>query len=37
MDRLIVARNLDSLRRGLDRVRERGPADVATLAGDPDL
>ena len=37
MDRLIVARKLDSLRRCLDRVRARCPADVATLAGDPDL
>ncbi|MFC5579627.1 type VII toxin-antitoxin system HepT family RNase toxin [Rhodanobacter terrae] len=37
MDRLIVARKLDSLRRCLDRVRERCPADVATLARDPDL
>ena len=37
MARLIVARKLDSLRRCLDRVRERCPADVATLAGDPDL
>lgn len=37
MDRLIVSRKLDSLRRCLNRVRERCPADVATLAGDPDL
>lgn len=37
MDRLIVARKLDSLRRCLDRVRERCPADVETLAHDPDL
>ena len=37
MDRLIVSRKLDSLRRCLDRVRERCPASVATLAGDPDL
>ena len=37
MDRLIVARRLDALRRCLDRVRERCPADVATLARDPDL
>lgn len=37
MDRLIVARKLDSLRRCLDRVRERCPADVDTLARDPDL
>ncbi|MFA6231289.1 MAG: DUF86 domain-containing protein [Rhodanobacter sp.] len=37
MDRLIVARKLDSLRRCLDRVRERCPADVATLAHEPDL
>jgi len=37
MDRLIVIRKLDSLRRCLDRVRERCPASVATLAGDPDL
>ncbi|MHB1273889.1 MAG: type VII toxin-antitoxin system HepT family RNase toxin [Rhodanobacter sp.] len=37
MDRLIVARKLDSLRRCLNRVRERCPADVATLAGDADL
>lgn len=35
--RLIVIRKLDSWRRCLDRVRERCPADVATLAGDPDL
>jgi uncharacterized protein YutE (UPF0331/DUF86 family) len=37
MDRLIVARKLDSLRRCLDRVRERCPADVETLTHDPDL
>ena len=37
MDRLIVAHKLDSLRRCLNRVRERCPADVATLARDPDL
>ena len=37
MDRLIVARKLDSLRRCLDRARERCPADVATLAGNADL
>jgi hypothetical protein len=32
VDRLIVARKLDSLRRCLVRVRERCPADVAILA-----
>jgi uncharacterized protein YutE (UPF0331/DUF86 family) len=37
MDRLIVSRKLDSLRRCLDRARERCPADVATLAGNADL
>ena len=37
MDRLILARKLDSLRRCLDRVRERCPADVNTLVGNPDL
>lgn len=37
MDRLIVTRKLDALRRCLARVRERCPADVATLAGNPDL
>ncbi len=37
MDRLIVTRKLDSLRRCLSRVRERCPADVVTLAGNPDL
>lgn len=37
MDRLIIARKLDSLRRCIDRVRVRCPADVAVLAGDPDL
>jgi hypothetical protein len=37
MDRLIVARKLDSLRRCIDRMRVRCPADVAVLAGDPDL
>lgn len=37
MDRLIVARKLDSLRRCLDRVRARCPADVITLASNPDL
>ena len=37
MDRLIVTRKLDSLRRSLSRVRERCPADVVTLAGNPDL
>lgn len=37
MDRLIVTRKFDSLRRCLDRVRERCPDDVATLAGNPDL
>ena len=37
MDRLIVARKLDSLQRCLTRVRERCPADVASLAGNPDL
>lgn len=31
------ARKLDSLRRCLDRVRECCPADVATLAHEPDL
>lgn len=37
MDRLIVERKLDSLRRCLDRVRERCPSDVATLATNADL
>lgn len=37
MDRLIIARKLDSLRRCLARVRERCPADVATLAASADL
>lgn len=37
MDRLIVAHKLDSLRRCLDRVHERCPADVETLAHDLDL
>lgn len=37
MDRLIVERKLDSLRRCLDRVRERCPDDVATLANNADL
>lgn len=37
MDRLIVVRKLDSLRRCIARVRERSPADLATLANDPDL
>jgi uncharacterized protein YutE (UPF0331/DUF86 family) len=37
MDRLILVRKLDSLRRCLARVRERCPADVATLAASPDL
>jgi len=37
MDRLIVERKLDSLQRCLDRVRERCPADAATLAGNVDL
>lgn len=37
MDRLIVEGKLDSLRRCLDRVRERCPADIETLARDPDL
>lgn len=37
MDRLIVERKLDSLRRCLDRVRERCPADIAILAREPDL
>jgi uncharacterized protein YutE (UPF0331/DUF86 family) len=37
MDRLIIARKLDSLRRCLKRVRDRCPADVDTLAREPDL
>jgi hypothetical protein len=37
MDRLIAERKLDSLRRCLDRVRERCPDDVATLANNADL
>lgn len=37
MDRLIIARKLDSLRRCLKRVRDRCPADVNTLAREPDL
>lgn len=37
MDRMIVDRKLDSLRRCILRVREKCPADVATLAGDADL
>ena len=37
MDRLIVARKLDSLRRCVDRVRTRCPADVLTLASNADL
>lgn len=37
MDRLVLTRKLDSLRRCLVRVRERCPADVATLAENPDL
>lgn len=37
MDRLIVERKLDSLRRCLDRVRERCPSDVSTLANNADL
>lgn len=37
MDRLILLRKLDSLRRCLARVRERCPADVATLIASPDL
>ncbi len=37
MDRLILVRKLDSLRRCLARVRERCPADVATLTASADL
>lgn len=37
MDRLIVQRKLDSLRRCLVRVRERCPSDAETLAGSADL
>lgn len=37
MDRLIVERKLDSLRRCLARVHDRVPADAETLAASPDL
>lgn len=37
MDRLIVERKLDSLRRCLVRVREKCPSDVDTLAANADL
>ena len=37
MDRVIVARKLDSLRRCLARVRRKCPPDAATLATDADL
>lgn len=37
MNRLILTRKLDSLRRCVARVRERCPADVATLTASPDL
>lgn len=37
MDRLIVERKLDSLRRCIERVRERCPAKVDVLATDADL
>ena len=37
MDRLIVARKLDSLQRCLARVRDKRPPNVAALANDPDL
>jgi uncharacterized protein YutE (UPF0331/DUF86 family) len=37
MDRLIVERKLDSLRRCLARVRAKSPGDAALLAADPDL
>lgn len=37
MDRMILVRKLDSLRRCLVRVRERCPADLDTLAASPDL
>ncbi|TBV00129.1 type VII toxin-antitoxin system HepT family RNase toxin [Stutzerimonas kirkiae] len=37
MDRLIIERKLDSLQRCLTRVREKTPADLATLENDLDL
>lgn len=37
MDRLIVARKLDSLQRCLARVKAKCPSDADTLAGDVDL
>lgn len=37
MDRLILTRKLESLRRCLARVREKCPNDVATLVADQDL
>jgi uncharacterized protein YutE (UPF0331/DUF86 family) len=37
MDRLIIERKLDSLQRCLARVRDKTPADVATLEHDLDL
>lgn len=37
MDRLIIERKLDSLQRCLARVRDKTPADVATLERDLDL
>ncbi|WP_324733913.1 type VII toxin-antitoxin system HepT family RNase toxin [Pseudomonas paeninsulae] len=37
MDRLIIERKLDSLQRCLARVRDKTPADVATLESDLDL
>jgi hypothetical protein len=37
MDRLIIERKLDSLQRYLARVRDKTPADVATLESDLDL
>lgn len=37
MDRLIIDRKMDSLRRCLARVRKKCPADAATLAQDADL
>lgn len=37
MDQLIVERKLDSLRRCIERIREKCPADAQTLAADIDL